>query len=904
MRLSLPQFLKTPRFADEDQTRAAGVLHVILLTLFVVLGGLAAITTHPLTVYITAGMSLSYLGLWLLMRRGHVKPASRLLMGSLIAGITLIVYFNGSIRVPAASGYLACIVVAGLTLSKRSTIAWTFIINALLFVLYQLEVRGLLPPVFYTETSFLQWATYAGTVTITGVMLLLAHTSILNALALARLNAYSLEERNQDLGAEIAERRQAEQALRLSEARYRTLVGASPDGILQADTDGVILFASPQLLSMLQVKEASEVVGQPISSLVAPEDRERACKSIHSSVQGSLQSYNTYTFLRSDGTRFAVETSSAPWQNAQDQTGGMISIVRDITERQKAERALRESEERYRTLFELESDAILLVDYDTFKIEDANPAAVRLYGYSYSELLSMSAMKLSMEPEYADPSDSQVVHIPLQYHHNKDGAVFPVEITWHYFDWQNTRMLLIVSRDISDRVQTEEALKKRLQALTQPLDAPLTIEFSDLFDIARIQAVQDSFAEAVGVASIVTDLGGTPITRPSNFSRLCAQLVQKPQHGLSDCYCANSGPPETIQDGPAIQICPNSGLWRASAGITVGGKHIANWLIGQVKSKVVADSSLLQYSTEVGANTDSVRQALAEIPGMSKEQFHKIAHALYLLANELSQEAYQNMQQARFITERKQMEEKLREHREHLEELVQQRTTQLTAINQELEAFSYSVAHDLRSPLRAIDGFSRTLLEEHAGQLNPRGLAYLERIMAADQRMGQLIDDLLSLSRLNRSEMISEFVNMSTIALDILADLHQRHPEREVEVSVADGLVVKADRRLISILLENLLGNAWKFTAKTKRAHIEFGIEPGKSPTFFVRDNGAGFDMAYADKLFGAFQRLHTEGEFPGTGIGLATVKRIIHRHNGEVWAAGEVNLGATFYFTLPEEES
>lgn len=465
-------------------------------------------------------------------------------------------------------------------------------------------------------------------------------------------------------------------------------------------------------------------------------------------------------------------------------------------------------------------------------------------------------------------------------------------------------MLLIVSRDISDRVQTEEALKKRLQALIQPLDAPLTIEFSDLFDIARIQAVQDSFAEAVGVASIVTTLDGTPITRPSNYSHLCAQIIQRPPKGLSDCYCANSGPPESTYDGPFIQTCPNSGLWRASAGITVGGKHIANWLIGQVKSQAINDARLQQFSAEIGANTDTVRQALTEIPSMSKDQFHKIAHALFLLANELSQEAYQNMQQARFITERKQMEEKLREHREHLEEVVQQRTTQLTAINQELEAFSYSVAHDLRSPLRAIDGFSRTLLEEHASQLNPQGLAYLERIMAADRRMGQLIDDLLSLSRLNRSEIFYETVDLSAIARDILVDLQERHPEREVEACVAGGLVVKADRRLISILLENLLGNAWKFTAKTKGARIELGAETGKARTFFVRDNGAGFDMAYADKLFGAFQRLHTEGEFPGTGIGLATVKRIIHRHNGEVWATGEVNQGATFYFTLPEPES
>ena len=255
---------------------------------------------------------------------------------------------------------------------------------------------------------------------------------------------------------------------------------------------------------------------------------------------------------------------------------------------------------------------------------------------------------------------------------------------------------------------------------------------------------------------------------------------------------------------------------------------------------------------------------------------------------------------ARDITERKQMEEHLRKYREQLEELVQERTSQLTAINQELEAFSYSVAHDLRAPLRAISGFSKILLEEHAAQVDPAGLSYLRHIVEAVQRMSHIIDALLSLSRLTRGEMKREKVNLSAMARMVLDELRLRDPQRNVNTFIADDLVIEADHQLMRVVLENLLGNAWKFTARMPIACIEFGAQTGKSPTYFVRDNGAGFDMKYADRLFGVFQRLHTNDEFPGTGIGLATVKRILHRHGGEIWASGEVNRGATFYFTIP----
>ncbi|HEO70788.1 MAG TPA: hypothetical protein ENN80_05945 [Candidatus Hydrogenedentes bacterium] len=257
---------------------------------------------------------------------------------------------------------------------------------------------------------------------------------------------------------------------------------------------------------------------------------------------------------------------------------------------------------------------------------------------------------------------------------------------------------------------------------------------------------------------------------------------------------------------------------------------------------------------------------------------------------------------------RRQAEEELRKHREHLKELVEERTRELKAANKELDAFAYSVSHDLRAPLRGIDGFSMALLEDYQDQLDEEGKGYLRRVRAAAQRMGQLIDDLLALSRAIRTDMLLEDIDLGKTAQTILDELREQAPERALEAKVAPDLFVRADRRLLRTVLENLLGNAWKFTACRDTAVIELGVldvehgEQGPLRAYYVRDNGAGFDMTYADKLFTPFQRLHTTEEFPGTGIGLATVQRIIHRLGGRVWAEGKVDAGATVYFTVGEK--
>jgi light-regulated signal transduction histidine kinase (bacteriophytochrome) len=249
--------------------------------------------------------------------------------------------------------------------------------------------------------------------------------------------------------------------------------------------------------------------------------------------------------------------------------------------------------------------------------------------------------------------------------------------------------------------------------------------------------------------------------------------------------------------------------------------------------------------------------------------------------------------------------EELRRSHADLEARIEARTAELAAANRELEAFSYSVSHDLRAPLRSIDGFSRILIEDYADRLDETGRRHLERICRSAQRMGELIDDLLKLSMVSRQAMHLARADLSALAAEILDELARAAPGRQVETQVAPGCTALCDARLLRVLLQNLLENAWKYTGKAAAARIEFGCTPeGGRTVFHVRDNGAGFDMAHAGKLFLPFQRLHRAEDFEGTGVGLATVRRVVQRHGGRIWAESAPGQGATFCFTLGQDSA
>jgi PAS domain S-box-containing protein len=294
----------------------------------------------------------------------------------------------------------------------------------------------------------------------------------------------------------------------------------------------------------------------------------------------------------------------------------------------------------------------------------------------------------------------------------------------------------------------------------------------------------------------------------------------------------------------------------------------------------------------------SVRSTPAELPGLRKDGSEIVTE--YSMSRVTIDGKWHGIYIVRDVSARKQTENEIRQLNESLERKVLVRTQELQRSNEELEAFSYSLAHDLRTPLRGISGFSAVLASNSADKLDATGLDYLRRIQSATRRMGDLMDDLLELAHASRVKLQRQDVDLSGIASLLAAELRDTDPKRRVEFIITPGIVASADPGLMRICLNNLLGNAWKFTSKKEYATIEFGrTAAAGTEAFCVRDNGIGFDPAFSGKLFGQFQRLHTESEYAGTGIGLAIVARVVRRHGGRVWAEGSVNQGAAFYFTL-----
>jgi PAS domain S-box-containing protein len=501
-----------------------------------------------------------------------------------------------------------------------------------------------------------------------------------------------------------------------------------------------------------------------------------------------------------------------------------VLLDRSDAERRRAETALRESEERYRLLFELSPEPVWVFDIDTLQFLAVNAAAIGRYGYSAEEFRSMTIRDIR-PPEDIPRLLERVVHLGEQpstqaggpwRHRTKDGMTLEVEITSHMLMFEGKRAQLVLAHDITERRRVEAALQAseeqfRTLAVTAN-DAIISAEASG--DITYFNPAGERI-----FGYTASEVTGRPLTvlMPERFHELH-------RRGL-DRY------------------------------LSTGVAHV----IGRTVELV-------------GKKRDGTEFPI-ELSLASWRREHEAAFTAVI----------------RDITARKQADDELKLY-----------AAQLEAANAELDAFAYSVSHDLRAPLRSIDGFSLALLEDSDDRLDAAGRDHLRRVRAAAQRMALLIDDLLGLSRVTRAALQREPVDLSAIAGAVAAELERSEPGRCVEFAIAPGLGAEGDPRLLRVVLENLLGNAWKYTGKNLRARIEFAAtEAGGARAYYVRDDGAGFEMAYADKLFGAFQRLHSNDEFEGTGIGLATVQRIVHRHGGRVWAEGAVGRGATFYFTL-----
>ena len=586
--------------------------------------------------------------------------------------------------------------------------------------------------------------------------------------------------------------------------------------------------------------------------------------------------------------------------------GGQIGL---LLEKRQEEEARRESEARYRITADSAADAILTIDENSI-LRFANRAVERIFGYKPEELVGQSLGMLMPARlrgahfagirRYQETGVRHMSWLGMRLPGlRKDGNEVPLEISFSEYNENGIHTFTGVARDLSHIMRLEEVYRF-LSDVSAALATSLDYE-ETLTKISRLAVPR--FAEWC-IVDLVDDEGLVKRHSVMHVDPAKVELAQHLAARYPDDRAATSGVYKVLRTGesefsqhidPAfiVQTARDDEHLK-----TLQSLDLDSYIIVPMKARGRTIGTVSFVRTTAGEPYDANDLSVAE---------EVAARAALAVDNA---RLYREIRAELKVRRAKEValaasEEQLRRFSVELEQRVKDRTLQLEAANKELEAFSYSVSHDLRAPLRSIDGFSELLLRLYVQVLDATGQDYLKRVRAASKRMSRLIDDMLGLARLSRKELHVVPVDISEMALQVADDLMSREPDRVVDVTVAPGLLGEADAELLRSVFENLIGNAWKFTQKQAHALIEVGQQTSaQGKVYFVRDNGAGFDMSYADKLFGAFQRLHQTNEYPGTGVGLASVQRIIHRHGGRVWAEGVVGQGATFYFTLGEDHS
>jgi PAS domain S-box-containing protein len=587
--------------------------------------------------------------------------------------------------------------------------------------------------------------------------------------------------------------------------------------------------------------------------LIHPDDLARVGEAVEKSRRTLTPFHEEWRVRNPKRGEIWIECRSTPEPQPD---GSMVwyGYLHDITERKRAAELLHLREREFRTLAENSPDIIIRYDREGRRIY-VNPAYEREFGVPAIEALNKSLDEHWLLDTPAGEYKARLREVL------ETGRPTDVELVSHHADGRlvTQEVRIVPERDTSGRVVGALAMGRNITALKEAVaEARRNAE-----EIHRREQEFRTLAE--NSPDIIL-----------RYDRDCRRIYVNPAYERD---------------------------FSVSAANVLGKRPDADWRLDTPVTEYMACLRLAIQEGEA-SNIELVSQRAG-----GRRSTYEVR---IVPERDAGGEIVGALAIGRNISALKETEAEIRRLNSELEHRVEIRTrelaaerTKLEAANKELEAFSYSVSHDLRAPLRSIDGFSRILLEDYADKLDEEGRENLETVRAASQRMALLIDDMLQLSRITRSEMRRERVDLSAIVREIAAELQRTEPERRVEIVIQPDLFASADGRLVRIVLENLLGNAWKFTGREPEARIEVGrARVPDGPAFFVRDNGVGFDMTYVHKLFGAFQRLHTTAEFPGTGVGLATVQRVVHRHGGRVWADGRPGRGAAFYFTLPEEAS
>jgi PAS domain S-box-containing protein len=688
----------------------------------------------------------------------------------------------------------------------------------------------------------------------------------------------------------VESRLKAEGELSISRENYRQIFEQAADGIFISDVQGNYIDVNDSGCKLVGYTR-SEVLHLNMHSLVMPAEQDNVSERIMELMAGDTIVFERH-MRHKNGSPIAVEIKA---QRLMD--GRLQGVVRDISQRTRAEASLRESESRYQMFFEHSAVPIWEEDFSAVKaffdqLRQAGVQDFRNYFENHLEDVALcgTLVKIldinqnSLEFFQVSSKKEIIRNLPAYFTETSwpvfkeemialaDGQTqFQSEIPIRMLNGDIRTLLLALSVaptyrdtlarvlvsfiDISERKRVEEIIRQSSETAQAILNAATESVFLMAVDGTVIAANETT---AVRLGTRGADLVGMNIYKllpPEVAEARKKQVETVVQHGK----------PVRFED-------ERYGVWIENSIYPIFDTD------GQVRRVAI-------YGRDV------TEQKKAE----EKIQTAQIKLQELLAEAERSRRALLGL-----VEDQKEAEEKIRQFNSELEQRVQDRTAQLEAANHELEAFAYSVSHDLRAPLRALDGFSEILMADYPDRLDEQGKHYLTRIQGASRRMGQLIEDLLNLSRITRREINLSRMDLSLIAQQIADELQAQSPERQVQFEITPNLMVRADANLMKIALENLLRNAFKFTNKREAAHIQFGMleQPGAS-VYFVRDDGAGFDMAFVDKLFLPFQRLHGALEYPGTGIGLTIVQRVITRHGGRIWAEAVENQGATFYFTL-----
>lgn len=674
---------------------------------------------------------------------------------------------------------------------------------------------------------------------------------------------------------DISSRKRAEEALLISEKRFRGLAESSQDYIMLYDRECRHVYENPAALKFFGDTEA-DIIGK--TYLEAGFDKnlsEKWEKDVNEVFASGETRQRLLEWDGGDGLSI-LDWRLSPVFDQNNNVELVLGISRDITDLKKTEKALQRSEEQYRVLTENIKDVVWIIDTETFFYRYISPSVEKLSGFTAEEILQ-KPVDFAFKQEDADNFKKTIQkraealvsgeEAPNRFYIDemeqpcKDGSMVWTEaVTTYYFNSVNGHVEIRgVSRDISERKQYEATLRESEIYFRQLYEqAPLGYQSLDID--GKIIEVNQAWLEQLGyrredvIGRSFGDFlveGQVPLFK-NNFSRFKSSGTA---HVTFDLV-RNDHSTVTYQIDGSVR----HDKW--------GNFKQTQCILTDLTERRKAENKLLAVQEEL--------QRLLAVSDQSR---------LALLS---------------VIEDHKTMEEQILKLNTELEQRVLDRTAQLEVANKELEAFAYSVSHDLRAPLRAMDGFSSALIMDYESKLDEQGRHYLARIKEASQRMGQLIEDLLNLSRVTRRSFNRERVDLSALVSEVSRELQANEPERNAVIEIEEGIFVQADNHLIRIAMVNLLDNAFKFTAKQKETQIKFGIKKiDDKIVFFVSDNGVGFNMEYAGKLFSPFQRLHTMKDFPGTGVGLVTVQRIIARHGGRIWTEAKEGQGAVFYFTL-----